>query len=203
MGKVTLAAGAAILGLSIMLAGCQRREATEETTAADAAATTETAEAPAAGRAAPVRGPTLRAGLWQVTTSIEGVGAAPATRMCVDAGMQAEMAVIGQSDPRCQATRMQRTADGWSFASRCDMGSAGQTEAEGVATGDFQSRYETRVTTRTSGAEVPHMNREMRMTSVAVWQGPCPDGWRPGDVETPVGRMNMVEMAAGARAAGR
>lgn len=203
MGRRAPAATAALIGLSLGLVGCQREAATDGE-AASSPPEAPTASGAAGAPASAAAGPQLRPGLWQVTMSIEGVGAAPATRMCVDEGMQSEMAVMGQSDPRCRQTRLERTAEGWAFASRCDMGTAGQMTSEGVVSGDFDSRYETRVTSRTTGAEVAHMNRETRMTSVAVWQGPCPADWRPGDVETPAGRINMVEAmeAAGANRPG-
>lgn len=204
MDRRTLAATAAVVGISLALAGCQRETAAEGEADGAAPAAPATGEASAPATPAAAAAPRLRPGLWQVSMTIEGVGAAPATRMCVDEGMQSEMAVMGQSDPRCRQTRMDRSGDGWAFASSCDMGTAGQMSSEGVVSGDFDSRYETRVTSRTTGAQVEHMNRTTRMTSVAVWQGPCPADWRPGDVETPAGRINMVEAmeAAGTRAPG-
>ena len=194
--RMTMMAGAALLALAACDRGAPEGEAGTEAAAGDSAA------APAAGGDAVAAAPRIRAGLWQVTTAIEGVGAAPTTRMCVDEQVQEEMSVFGQSDPRCRQTRLERRADGsTAFASECDMGSAGRTTLEGSASGDFQTRYETRATVTTTGAELAQMNQAMTMTSVAVWQGPCPAGWAAGDVETPAGRMNMLEMQRQAAAA--
>jgi hypothetical protein len=40
------------------------------------------------------------------------------------------------------------------------------------------------------------MNGSHKMVLDAVWQGPCPAGFKPGDMELPGGmKINVLEMA--------
>lgn len=199
------ARAALIPGLAALaLVACQREAAEEAPDAAAPAATAGPAADAGDAGAATATLPRLRAGLWRVEMTAEGMPTPMVTRMCLDDAIQAEMNVIGQSDPRCRQTRMARGADGsWSFASTCDMDSAGRTSVEGRVTGDFQTRYETRMTSTTTGAQLEQMNRETTISSVSAWQGPCPAGWAAGDIETPAGRMNMAEVRREAEAGAR
>ena len=53
----------------------------------------------------------------------------------------------------------------------------------------------------TVGAEAPQMNGTRAVNIEAVWQGACPEGFRPGDLELPGGmRVNLLDMAGAAEA---
>jgi hypothetical protein len=98
----------------------------------------------------------------------------------------------------CSKTAMSRGLDGsWSFSSVCNVGAGGKTTTSGVITGDFNSKYEMTAESTTEGASAPQMNGPHKMAMEAVWVGPCPAGFKPGDMELPGGmKMNMLAMAA-------
>lgn len=189
-----------ILGLSLaLIAGCQDRQ-TPPTEEGETTAPEAPVQAPEPAR---VDRPVLRDGLWQVAMSLEGLDQVQISRMCVDAAMQSDQAFLGaQAAGQCRQTRLDRQADGsWRFGSVCDMGSGGTTTTEGVASGDFQTRYRVEATSTTTGAAVPPMNRTVSLGTEASWQGPCPAGWRVGDVELQGGpRVNVLEGSAAGRA---
>ena len=183
--RLIVAAAVSVIALS----ACQRQE---EAPAA------EDSVAPTPGAGAPAAPPTLqrKPGLWRMAMSMEGVDFVQTTRVCIDEATEREMSVWGAQTTRdmCSEHRVTRQRDGsWAFRSVYSMGSGGVTTTEGVATGDFQSRYQVRATTTTSGAATPQMNRSGTMTIQASWEGPCPEGWRPGDMEVPGGgRINLA-----------
>jgi hypothetical protein len=140
-----------------------------------------------------VPSPERKAGLWEQTTTIADVK--PQTiRMCTDRSVDATLPWWGgvAQTGNCKAVSGKKNPDGsWSFESRCDMGSAGKTGLTGVGSGDFNSRYEVKITVVTAGAAEPKMNGRRELTNVMVWKGECPADWSPGDVEVPGGtRMN-------------
>ena len=141
--------------------------------------------------------PRLRAGLWSVSTTTDGVG--QVTRMCIDDAVQSRMSVIGgqMAGGACQTSEMTpRAGGGWSMRSVCDMGPGGRMVSQGVVTGDFRNTYRNETTVTTSGASVAHMNRTVTQVSEGRHEGACPEGMNPGDIEMPGGmRLNMLEMA--------
>ena len=102
-----------------------------------------------------------------------------------------------------ESTVSPRPGGGWTVRSVCDMGSGGRVVSEGVTTGDLNSAYRTEMTSTTTGAAVPHMNRTVAQVVEGEHQGACPEGMAPGDLEAPGGiRFNMLEMAEMAGRAG-
>ena len=193
-----LKAGFCLGVAALVVTACGREE-----TAASGPAGGEPADAPPAAEAAPER-PELREGLWIVVSETDGVRSA--MRMCIDGEVQRRMSVLGSqmSGGACEeSTIAPRPGGGWTVRSVCDMGSGGRVVSEGVTTGDLNSRYRTEMTSTTSGAAVPHMNRTVTQIAEGEHQGPCPDGMAPGDLEAPGGiRLNMLEMAEMAGNAG-
>ena len=61
----------------------------------------------------------------------------------------------------------------------------GSDEGSGLATGDFTSRYQIRFETSTVGAALEQMNGQHRLIVDAAYQGPCPAGMSPGEMELP------------------
>ncbi|MEH6665116.1 MAG: DUF3617 family protein [Brevundimonas sp.] len=180
--------GATVMGLS----ACDR-----EAPAVSEPAGGEPADAPEAAEAAPQGRPELREGLWVVVSETDGMRSA--MRMCVDARVQERMSVLGSqmSGGACEeASVTPRAGGGWTVRSVCDMGSGGRVVSEGVTTGDLDSAYRTEMTSTTTGAAVPHMNRTVTQVVEGEHQGACPEGMAPGDLEAPGGiRFNMLEMA--------
>lgn len=173
------------------ISACQRQEEAAESVA-EAPVAAATAEAAAR--------PQRRAGLWEQTITVGEM--TQSTRICLDAATDEQLSMFGQQggDDACRQQAMTRVGDQWRFTSVCDMGSGGTVTTEGAATGDFQTRYEVTARTRTEGADVPQMNGEHEMRMVAAWQGPCPEGMRPGDMTMPGGMtVNVLEMGKMAR----
>lgn len=140
--------------------------------------------------------PKRKAGLWEQTITAEDM--TMTSRICTDeAYEQTASWTAGQSMPGAcsENTVTPAAAGGWAFKSVCDMGPGGKTTTEGVASGDFSSRYEINATTVTSGAAVPQMNRTSQMAMVVEWKGPCPEGWAAGDMEMPgIGKISAGQM---------
>lgn len=157
----------------------------------------EPADAPEVAESAPAEGPELRAGLWTVTSDTDGM--VSSIRMCVDAEVQRQMSVLGSqmAGGACEeSTVTPHPGGGWAVRSICDMGSGGRVVSQGVTTGDMNAAYRTEMTSTTTGAAVPHMNRTVTSLMEGRHEGPCPDGMVPGDMEAPGGiRLNMLEMA--------
>jgi hypothetical protein len=187
--------GAVVLTLS----ACGREEP-----AVSEPAGQEPADAPETADAAPQDRPELREGLWVLVSETDGMRAA--MRMCVDAEVQERMSVLGSqmSGGACEeSTVAPRPGGGWTVRSVCDMGSGGRVVSEGVTTGDLNSAYRTEMTSTTTGAAVPHMNRTVTQTVEGEHQGACPESMAPGDLEAPGGiRFNMLETAEMAGGAG-
>jgi hypothetical protein len=165
--------GAVAATAAIGLAGCQKNE-----------------EKAASG---PVPGPARKAGLWEQTTAI--AGAPPQViRVCTDPTVGATLPWWGgvAATNNCKSVSGKKNPDGsWSFESLCDMGAAGKSGLTGSGAGDFNSRYEVKLTVVTAGAAEPKLNGRRQLTNTMVWKGECPAGWSPGDVEVPGGtRMN-------------
>jgi len=174
------------------LAGCDRKAAEPATAPpARAAADAATAAVATAG-GAPVR----KAGLWEQTIATAGVE--QTTRLCLDAATDAQLSVWGAQAGKqaCPDQQLSRGIDGsYSFKSVCDMGGGGKTISSGIIKGDFNSRYVVEATSTTEGAAVPHMNGARTMRLTAVWKGPCPAGFAPGDMELPGGqKFNLARM---------
>lgn len=183
----------ALMGVAVLgLAACGRGEPAVSEPAAG-----EPADAPEIAEAAPSDRPELSAGLWTVTSDTDGM--VSVVRMCVDAEVQRRMSVLGSqmAGGACEeSTVAPRPGGGWTVHSVCDMGSGGRVVSQGVTTGDMSSAYRTEMTSTTTGAAVPHMNRTVTSTMQGRHDGPCPDGMAPGDMEAPGGiRLNMLEMA--------
>ena len=187
----TFAAAAVLLG-GLTLAGCGGKD--EAKSPAE-----KPGGAAAASAAAPTAGPRLRPGLWRVVSS--GDGPVGESRMCLDEAVQARLNVIGsQASPgSCQATETRpRPGGGWTFRTGCDMTAlgGGHSVSEGEITGDLTTAYSSRSTVVTTGADVAHMNNTVTIASDGTYEGPCPAGMKPGDIEIPGGvKFNMVEMA--------
>jgi len=179
------------------LAACQDTSGDGE--AADSAA------APAEGSASPASSSSsgtveahVRAGLWQTTASFPGgQGRSVTSRVCMDDQMTALNTGTAQSQYSEDCTQnVTRTPDGFGFTSRCDAGAGGVTETVGTMTGDFQTAYRMEATVTTTGSSMAAMNGTTQVLTVAEYQGPCPTGWRAGDVEIPGlgARININDM---------
>ncbi len=174
------------------LAGCSRKQ--EGAASADQPA----AQASASAVVAPATPPKRKPGLWVQTMTIPGM--TQKSSICTDAAVEDAVGFWGQqmTRDRCARSSITRNADGsWTVESQCDMGSGGVTTTKGVARGDFNTAYSMTMESSTVGAGAAHMNGVHKMTLQATWQGPCPAGAKPGDIDLGNGmKINMMDMAA-------
>jgi len=151
------------------------------------------------GETAPAAGfPARRPGLWQQAMSAGEFK--QVSKLCLDKATDEKLSVwgAGAAKEKCAKTEMSRGLDGtWSFSSVCDMGGGGKTTTSGTITGDFNAKYQMVAQSTTEGASAPQMNGPHKMALEATWLGPCPAGFKPGDMELPGGmKMNMAALAA-------
>ena len=175
----------------LALAACDQTPATEaepDTAAPAEAASAETSAPDAASDTVEAR---VREGLWQTVMTADGQTVT--SRACMDDSISAIQTSSQASMGDCSQT-MNRTGDGWTFASRCALPTGGETSTEGTMTGDLETAYRVEATTTTSGAPIAALNRTSEITTEATYQGECPEGWRPGDVEVAGMRMTLGDM---------
>lgn len=183
----------AVLGLSLLaLTACSKKDDKVAAATGDAG--------PAAG-AAPVSGPMAapkrKPGLWSQTVASEGNS--QTIKLCLDAATEAKLSVWGAQagSEACAQNTFMRTATGFSFDSVCDMGPAGKITTKGVGSGDFDTRYEIKATSVTTGASMGQANGTREMTITGTWDGACPAGMKPGDMSLPGGvTMNINDIPA-------
>lgn len=178
--KIGILVGVAALGLT----ACKRNDA-EKTDKQIAAAPT-------------VEVPKRKPGLWKQTLLVEGLDVLQTVQLCLDEASDSKLAWWGQQGFKqsCSKNEITRAPDGsWAFNSVCEGGGV-KTTNTGSAVGDFNSRYQIKADTTTSGAPIAQMNGSRTITIDAEWVGECPAGMKPGDMELPNGqRMNMLEVS--------
>ena len=183
----------------LALAACSKKPDAAKAPEA-ASATTAAASAPATPSLTP---PERKAGLWEQKMSTAGM--TQVTRICFSDEVNKKMTLWGQQGGKdmCAEQSVTPTPGGWKFSSTCNMGSGGTIVSTGEAKGDFGSHYTVDVKSTTTGAGAPQMNGEHAMTLEATWKGPCPAGFKPGDMELPGGmKVNMLTMEAGPGSSG-
>lgn len=183
----------AVLGLSVLaLTACSKKDDKVAAATGDAA--------PAAGNApvpGPMAAPKRKPGLWSQTVSSDG--SSQTMKLCLDAATEAKLSVWGgqATADMCAKNTFVRTPTGFTFDSVCDMGAAGNITTKGVGTGNFDTRYEIKATSVTTGSSMAQANGTHEMTITGTWDGACPAGMKPGDMSLPGGvTMNINDIAA-------
>ena len=160
--------------------------------AAAAAALALLASVPAAA----VDYPTLKNGLWEMTTSASGPGA-PARKatICLDASTQKSMIDMGVGMQKEMCTRMDMRHEGARFITdaECKIGNS-VIKSHGVMTMTGDTAYRT----ETSAAFDPPLANNMKESKTVIegrYLGPCRDGMQPGDMVTETGqKFNVNQM---------
>lgn len=139
--------------------------------------------------------PTRKAGLWEMKMVRTG-GMVPDMTMqhCTDASTDKQMSTsFSPGKETCSKQDIQKTATGYVSDSVC--GAAGMTiTSHAEITGDFNSAYTVKVTSRTEGAP-SGTPRESATTIEAKWLGACKADQKPGDIVMPGGiKMNILEL---------
>jgi hypothetical protein len=144
--------------------------------------------------------PPRKAGLWELKMAIEGAGTPPqAFQHCIDAATDKQMNAVGASvrADQCSKQDIKRSGNALTIDSVCNFG-AGNQASRAVITGDFNSAYTAKVTSKRDGAPVPGMPAETSMTMEAKWLGPCKADQKPGDMIMGNGmKMNINDMPKG------
>lgn len=125
-------------------------------------------------------------GLWVQTVSAEG--RSQTQRLCLGEGVTSSFeTAIAQGAKSCEPVKMSGTAHGFAIDAVCDHGENGRAVSHAVVSGDPAASYRLEVTTTVTGAKAPQMNRTATAVTTAAWQGPCPAGMKPGDMDLPDG----------------
>lgn len=183
----------AVLGLSVLaLTACSKKN--DKVAAAPGDAAPAASDAPVPG---PMAAPKRKPGLWSQTVSSDG--SSQTMKLCLDAATEAKLSVWGgqATADMCAKNTFVRTPTGFTFDSVCDMGAAGKITTKGVGTGNFDTRYEIKATSVTTGSSMAQANGPHEMTITGTWDGACPAGMKPGDMSLPGGvTMNINDIAA-------
>ena len=145
--------------------------------------------------------PPRKAGLWELKMSMESLPMpAQAFQHCIDATTDKAMNDIGGGAraQQCSKQDMQRAGNTITVDSVCNIGGA-TTTSRAVVTGDFNSAYTVKVTSkRDGGPATPGLPAETNMTIEAKWTGPCKADQKPGDMIMGNGvKMSINDMKAG------
>ena len=139
--------------------------------------------------------PVRKAGLWEMKMVRTG-GTVPDMTMqhCTDATTDKQMSTsFSPGKETCSKQDVQKTATGFVSDSVC--GVAGMTiTSHADITGDFNSAYTVKVTSRTEGGPsgVP---RDGTTTIEARWLGACKADQKAGDIVMPGGmKMNIMDL---------
>ena len=179
--------GVALLGLS----GCHKPAPSATVSAASGA---DAAAAPPATQAAAApAAPHPREGLWEEKMTMEGMGFTSTSQICIDKSVEERMVPdVQAARAHCSNHAMNRQLNGdWSFSGTCSTGKAGVVTTTGAIHGDFNTAYTMDLSSTVTGADLPAMNRTMKMTVQATWLGPCKPGQKPGDVVVNGMKMHM------------
>jgi hypothetical protein len=141
--------------------------------------------------------PTRKAGLWELKMAFEGRNIPAQTmQQCVDAATDKQMNSIGGNmlQSMCSKQDVKQVGSTMVVDSVCKIGPM-TTTSNAVISGDFNSAYTVKVSTKTEGAAIPGMPAGGNMTIEAKWAGPCKSDQKPGDMIMSNGqKMNIRDM---------
>src|SRR5262245_7456990 len=151
--------------------------------------------APAAALDLPARKP----GLWEIKMTFEGRNIPSQTmEHCIDAETDKLMNSVGggMRQEACSKQDVQKGGATSVVDSVCKAG-AGTITSHGVVTGDFNSAYTVKVTSkREGGPPTPGMAADgtTNMTLDAKWAGACKPDQKPGDMIMAGRKFNIHDM---------
>jgi hypothetical protein len=142
--------------------------------------------------------PQRKAGLWEITMTVERPQGMPAmtTKMCVDPATDREMMDYAlKMTGTCKSLTSKRETKGLVIESDCTFAGK-RTRSRTVLAGDFQSGY----TSRTEGTMDDGDGKKPRATVVtqtATWKSADCPGMKPGDVTMFGGvKLNIKQIKA-------
>jgi hypothetical protein len=119
------------------------------------------------------------------------------SQMCIDAATDREMLEFGLKASKNNCTRfdMRKAGAAWVIDAECAFGPV-KNVTRTTITGDFQSSITFRIEGTAEG--IPGAGsgpQPTLMTQTAIWKGPCTDGMKPGDISLGNGlKMNIKQM---------
>jgi Protein of unknown function (DUF3617) len=144
--------------------------------------------------------PARKPGLWEIKMTVEGRNTpAQASQHCIDAETDKLMSSIGGSmrQDMCSKQDVQKVGSTIVIDSVCKIGPA-TTTSRGVVSGDFNSAYTTKITSKWEGGPpAPGMPADgtTNMTIDAKWLSDCGPDQKPGDMIMAGGRkMNIRDL---------
>ena len=142
--------------------------------------------------------PMRRAGLWEVTINHDG-GKMPAQTMqqCTDAETDKLMNAFGGdlSNDMCTKQEVKKVGTTLVINATCQIGPV-KSVSESVVSGDFNSNYTVKVTSKLEGVPAAAQGLVGGTTTIqARWVGACKPGQRPGDMTMSNGQtMNIRDL---------
>jgi hypothetical protein len=144
--------------------------------------------------------PTRKAGLWEVKMTFEGRNLPPQTmQQCTDATTDKKMSAFGGEmiQGMCSKQDVQKVGNTLVVDSVCEF-SGMTTTSHAIITGDFNSGYSVKVTSKRSGGPaIPGMPADgtSTMSIESKWLSACKADQKPGDMIMADGRkINIVDM---------
>jgi Protein of unknown function (DUF3617) len=145
--------------------------------------------------------PARKAGLWEVTTTLEKPKGVPVftSKMCLNAATDRELLDHGLklTGGKCRSFTARRQGQSYVIDADCRLaGAASKTKT--VITGDFSSAYTLRMEGTVDGAPGAGQGpQQTLMTQTAAWKSAeCP-GMKPGDMTMPGGlKVNVKQLKA-------
>jgi uncharacterized protein DUF3617 len=141
--------------------------------------------------------PARRAGHWQITLTLaDGSAAAQVIQQCVDADSDRLLHAFGGLMIAGSSCASSYRKDGASIHidTTCKVSQDVTTHLQTVFTGDFNSNYTVRATTRVDGDPGAAKKPPRTVLIAGKWLGACAADQRPGDILLADGkRMNVLE----------
>jgi hypothetical protein len=141
--------------------------------------------------------PTLKSGLWEMTTTTTAAGNAPSkATVCLDASTQKYIleASQGRQKELCSRMDMQRDGAKYVMDAECKLGNS-LVKSHGVMTMTGDTAYRSESSATIDPPFTPEL-KETRTVIEGKYVGACREGMRPGDMITATGeKINLKELA--------
>ena len=123
--------------------------------------------------------PKRKAGLWEVSSVMEGMPMRSAMQICVDPASDNLMQERGREKAQCSVMDVKSAGGKFTIHSVCMVEKTTAT-TDAVFTGSFDTSYKGEIQMRYS----PPMQgmSQLKISQEARWIGPCKPGQKPGDV---------------------
>jgi hypothetical protein len=141
--------------------------------------------------------PARKPGLWQLKLALEEFATLPPqlAEHCIDAATDKLMDVTGSNmqQAACSKPDVQKVGSTFVVDSVCKMGSFAMN-SHAVISGDLNSAYTVKVTSKQVGEPVAGIPASSSMTIEAKWVGACKADQKPGDMIMAGRKVNVRDM---------